>query len=69
MLLSTALQAVVSLRLVPREDGRGRVPAAEVLINSAAVADNIRDLEKALNIPDLISEGPCPTGCSRSTSR
>ena len=31
MLLATALQAVVSLRLVPRADGRGRVPAAEVL--------------------------------------
>ena len=57
MLLGTALQAVVSLRLVPRADGRGRVPAAEVLINSAAVADNMRDIEKALNIPDLIAEG------------
>ncbi|MBK6424271.1 MAG: PilT/PilU family type 4a pilus ATPase [Gemmatimonadetes bacterium] len=56
-LLSTALAAVVCLRLVPRKDGKGRVPAAEVLINTAAVADNIRDIEKALNIPDLISEG------------
>jgi twitching motility protein PilT len=56
-LLSTALQAVVSLRLVPKKDGRGRVPAAEVLINTAAVAENIRDIEKALNIPDLIAEG------------
>ncbi len=56
-LLSTALQAVVCLRLVPRKDGKGRVPAAEVLINTAAVADNIRDIEKQLNIPDLIAEG------------
>ncbi len=56
-LLSTALQAIVCLRLVPRSDGRGRVPACEILINSAAVADNIRDIEKALNIPDLIKEG------------
>jgi len=56
-LLSTALAAVVCLRLVPRKDGRGRVPAAEVLINTAAVADNIRDIEKQLNIPDLIAEG------------
>src|SRR3989440_5384055 len=62
MLLSTALQAVVSLRLVPRADGRGRVPAAEVLINTAAVADNIRDIEKALNIPDLIAEGTVSYG-------
>ena len=56
-LLSTALAAVVCLRLVPRKDGKGRVPAAEVLINTAAVADNIRDIEKGLNIPDLIAEG------------
>ncbi|HET9274895.1 MAG TPA: PilT/PilU family type 4a pilus ATPase [Gemmatimonadales bacterium] len=56
-LLSTALAAIVSLRLVPRADGRGRVPACEVLINTAAVADNIRSLDKSLNIPDLIAEG------------
>jgi twitching motility protein PilT len=62
MLLSTALQAVVSLRLVPRADGRGRIPAAEVLINTAAVADNIRDIEKALHIPDLIADGAISYG-------
>jgi twitching motility protein PilT len=62
MLLSTALQAIVSLRLVPRADGRGRVPAAEVLINTAAVAENIRDLEKALHIPDLIAGGTTSYG-------
>jgi len=57
MLLSTALAAVISLRLVPRSDGKGRVPAVEVLINSAAVADNIRDTQRSLDIPDLIAEG------------
>jgi twitching motility protein PilT len=62
MILSTALQAVVSLRLVPRTDGRGRVPAAEVLINTATVADNIRDIEKALHIPDLIAQGTTSYG-------
>jgi twitching motility protein PilT len=56
-LLSTALAAIVSLRLVPRADGRGRVPACEVLINTAAVAENIRSIEKSLNIPDLIADG------------
>ncbi|MGH7561159.1 MAG: type IV pilus twitching motility protein PilT [Gemmatimonadales bacterium] len=56
-LLSTALAAIISLRLVPRADGRGRVPASEVLINTAAVAENIRSIEKSLNIPDLIAEG------------
>ncbi len=61
-LLSTALEAVISLRLVPTKDGKGRVPACEVLINTAAVRDNIRDAEKALNIPDLIKEGTIQYG-------
>src|SRR5437762_5421058 len=42
-LLSTALATVVSPRLVPKKDGQGRVPASEVLINTDAVQDTIRD--------------------------
>ncbi len=61
-LLSTALAAVVCLRLVPKKDGSGRVPMCEVLINTAAVADNIRDMEKALAIPDLIADGTVSYG-------
>jgi twitching motility protein PilT len=61
-LLSTALEAVISLRLVPTKDGTARVPACEVLINTAAVQDNIRDAEKALDIPDLIKEGTVQYG-------
>ena len=61
-LLSTALEGVVSLRLVPTVDGKSRVPACEVLINTAAVKDNIRDPERALNIPDLIREGTVQYG-------
>ena len=55
--LATALQAVVSLRLVPRSDQPGRIPACEVLINTVAVRDQIRDVETTLNIPDLIKKG------------
>jgi twitching motility protein PilT len=55
--LSSALAAVVSMRLVPRSDRPGRVPACEVLINTAAVREQIRDVNKTLNIPDLIKEG------------
>ena len=61
-LLSTALEAVISLRLVPTKDGRNRVPACEVLMNTATVRDNIRDAEKALNIPDLIKGGSVQYG-------
>jgi twitching motility protein PilT len=60
--LSTALQAVVSLRLVPRSDKAGRVPACEVLINTAAVRENIRDTTASLNIPDLIKDGAVQYG-------
>jgi twitching motility protein PilT len=60
--LSSALQAVISLRLVPRSDKPGRVPACEVLINTAAVRDQIRDMTKSLNIPDLIRDGTTQYG-------
>jgi twitching motility protein PilT len=60
--LSSALAAVISLRLVPRCDRPGRVPACEVLINTAAVRDQIRDPTKTLNIPDLIKEGTVQYG-------
>src|SRR4051812_47945968 len=60
--LASALQAVVSLRLVPRADKPGRVPACEVLINTQTVRDQIRDMDKTLNIPDLIKEGTVQYG-------
>ncbi|HEX7122062.1 MAG TPA: type IV pilus twitching motility protein PilT [Gemmatimonadaceae bacterium] len=60
--LSSALGAVISQRLVPRIDKPGRVPAIEVLINTAAVRDQIRDMTKTLNIPDLIREGTVQYG-------
>jgi twitching motility protein PilT len=55
--LATALRAIVSLRLIPRADGTGRVPAAEILINSAAISDRIRSQEETQSIPELIAEG------------
>ena len=61
-LLSTSLNAVISLRLVPTKDGKTRVPACEILINTAAVKDNIRDSEKALTIPGLIKDGAVQYG-------
>jgi twitching motility protein PilT len=60
--LASALQAVISLRLVPRSDRAGRIPGCEVLINTAAVRDNIRDMTMTLNIPDLIKEGAVQYG-------
>jgi twitching motility protein PilT len=56
-LLAEALRAVVSMRLIPRKDGAGRVPAAEVLINTAAVSERIRVGDQLHTLPDLIAEG------------
>ena len=39
--LSLNLKAVVSQRLIPREDGKGRVPAVEVMINTPLMSDLI----------------------------
>ena len=60
--LANALSAVVSLRLVPRADQPGRVPACEILVNTEAVREQIRDLSATLNIPDLIREGSVAYG-------
>ena len=56
-MLANALRAVVSLRLIPRADRPGRVPAAEVLVNTAAIAQLIRTGDESQSIPDLIAEG------------
>ncbi len=60
--LANALSAVISLRLVPRDDRPGRVPACEVLVNTEAVREQIRDVTATLNIPDLIREGAVAYG-------
>lgn len=39
--LSLNLKAVISQRLIPRIDGKGRVPAVEVMINTPYIADLI----------------------------
>ena len=39
--LSLNLKAVISQRLIPRADGKGRVPAVEVMINTPLMADLI----------------------------
>jgi twitching motility protein PilT len=56
-ILADALRAIISMRLIPRADGKGRVPAAEVLVNTALVADRIREGDLIHTLPDLIAEG------------
>jgi twitching motility protein PilT len=57
MQLSGVLKGVVSQRLVQRADGRGRVPAVEVLIGTARIRDCIDDKEKTKQIAEAIAQG------------
>ena len=56
-LLADALQAVVSLRLLPRADGEGRVAALEIMRNTAAISERIRTGDQLHALDDLIGEG------------
>ena len=55
--LGSILKGVISQRLVPRVDGAGRVPAVEVLINTARVREYIEDKDKTRKIRDAIGQG------------
>lgn len=55
--LSQVLRAIISQRLMPRADGNGRLPAAEILIATARVRDCIADPTKTGEIKDVIEQG------------
>jgi twitching motility protein PilT len=55
--LSAILKAVISQRLVPRADGKGRVPALEVLISTAYTRELIGDKDRTKEIPEAIAKG------------
>ncbi|MBZ4329815.1 type IV pilus twitching motility protein PilT [Corallococcus interemptor] len=55
--LSSVLRGVVSQRLVPRADGKGRVAAVEVLRVTARVRELIEDKDRTKEIHDAISQG------------
>src|SRR5919106_1524232 len=52
-----ALRGIVSQRLVVRGDGKGRIPAVEVLVATGRVYDRIVDPEATVEIRDVIAEG------------
>ena len=55
--LAAVLRGVISMRLVPRLDGKGRVPAVEVMIASARVRQMIDDKELTKQLPEAIQQG------------
>jgi len=55
--LAESLTAVVSQRLLPRADGKGRVVAAEIMICTSTIRDLILDPGRVAEIPEYIAEG------------
>lgn len=62
MQLATILRAIVSMRLIPKSDGSGRVPAVEILIATEMVKGCIEDADKTKQIHDVIAEGTSQYG-------
>jgi twitching motility protein PilT len=55
--LASILKAVISQRLVPRADGKGRVPALEIMVSTARVRECVSDKERTKELPDAIAKG------------
>ncbi|MBI4408135.1 MAG: type IV pilus twitching motility protein PilT [Gemmatimonadetes bacterium] len=55
--LSETLQGVISQRLLPKKDGKGRIAACEVMVATGTIKDAIRDPARTDEIFDLIAEG------------
>jgi len=56
-MLAGTLQAVIALRLVPRSDLEGRIPAAEVMLVTATIREYLQDPDKTSLIKAAIAEG------------
>lgn len=57
VLLASTLIASISQRLIPTADGKGRVPAIEILINTARVKELILDAKRTMLIQQAMEEG------------
>ena len=55
--LAGVVKAIVSQRLIPTKDGRGRVPAAEVMVSTSRIRECIEDKEKTKEILEAIAKG------------
>jgi twitching motility protein PilT len=60
--LAQVLKAVISLRLMPRADGIGRVPAAEVMVVTPYIRECIENKEKTKYIREQIALGTSQYG-------
>lgn len=55
--LAGVIKGIISQRLIPTKDGKGRVPAAEIMVSTARIRECIEDKEKTKEISDAIAKG------------
>ncbi len=60
--LGGVLKGIVSQRLVPRADGKGMVPAVEILVMTARIRELLEDPKRTREIRDAIAGGRNPYG-------
>ncbi|MCB0309132.1 MAG: type IV pilus twitching motility protein PilT [Bdellovibrionales bacterium] len=55
--LASVLRGVISQRLIPRIDGKGRVPACEIMVSNSRIRDLIEHEERTKEIHGAIQQG------------
>jgi twitching motility protein PilT len=60
--LGGILRGVISQRLLPRADGKGMVPAIEIMTYTERIREMIEDPQRTREIKDAISQGKHPYG-------
>jgi twitching motility protein PilT len=60
--LASVLRGVVSQRLLPRADGKGMVPAVELMVSTERVREMIEDPHRTRELKTAIAEGLHPYG-------
>jgi twitching motility protein PilT len=56
-MLASSLTAIVSQRLLPRNEGAGRTPAVEILLNTEAIRERLSGEKELDTLPEAIAEG------------
>jgi twitching motility protein PilT len=60
--LASVLRGVISQRLLPRADGKGMVPALELMVNTERIREMIEEPTRTREIKNAIQEGLHPYG-------
>ena len=55
--LASVLRGIISMRLIPRADGKGRVPAVEVMVSTATTRECIAEPDKTRKLVEVIGAG------------